>query len=122
MIADLLMTTDLSALSPWTHAVAWAHPLSGAGVQASLGADVCPTLPSQVVGFKDMFLGWAKGLFIAVLPISAIAALVVVLVGKLVNSPRAGQAGAVGLLVVLATAVGYGIVFGILQAIVGAGC
>ena len=118
MITDLLMSADLSAL-----ASAWAGPaLPATSVPADLGAGVCPTLPGDVGTTIDMILGWAKGLLLAVIPISAIACLLVIAMGKFINSPRAGQAGAVGLGVVLAVAVGYGVIFGILQAIVGGTC
>ena len=124
MITDLLMSTDLSALAS-ASASAWAGSALALPVTSDttdLGAGVCPALPGDVGTTIDMILSWAKGLLLAVIPISAIACLLVIALGKFINSPRAGQAGAVGLGVVLAVAVGYGVIFGILQAIVGGTC
>jgi hypothetical protein len=86
------------------------------------GAGVCPSLPGQLQTYADLVLSWAKGLFLAALPVSALACLLVVLLGKIFHSPRAGQLGAVGLGVVLAVAIGYGVIAGIISAIVGSGC
>lgn len=82
-------------------------------------ATVCPSLPAGLQAFADMFLGWAKGFFVAVLPISTIVCLLTVLCGYLIRSPRAGQLGATGLAVVFATTVAYGVVWGIIKAVLG---
>jgi len=82
-------------------------------------ATVCPSLPEGLQAFADMFLGWAKGFFVAVLPISTIVCLLTVLCGYLIRSPRAGQLGATGLAVVFATTVAYGVVWGIIKAVLG---
>lgn len=114
LMTELLMTTDLGAS---------VQTLANLGpVPASSVGDACAALPADVTTQMDQVEGWAKGFFLAVIAISFFACLIAVGLGKVINSPRAGQGGAVGLLVVAATGIGYAVGPDILQAILGEGC
>lgn len=85
-------------------------------------ATVCPALPDGVRAMADLFLGWAKGFFLVILPISIIVCLLMVPLGMAVRAARLSAAGGIGVVVLLGVAVLYGVVFALFAMIIPAGC
>lgn len=84
---------------------------------------VCPMAPTGAQPLVDQFLGWFAWFLVWVaFPAGILAAVGMVLFGKIFSMPHVGKAGLIGLFVVLGAGLLYLVVPGILAGFLGDGC
>lgn len=89
---------------------------------ANLVMQVCPTAPPGAQVHVDSIMGyvlWGVGILFFLGIVIAIGAVVA---GRMFGMPHASSAGVVGLVIVFIAVIGYLILPGILDAMMGTGC
>ncbi|MCC2592538.1 hypothetical protein LKO27_03775 [Tessaracoccus sp. OS52] len=84
---------------------------------------VCPMAPAGAQPLVDQFLGWFAWFLVWVaFPTGILAAVGMIVFGKIFSMAHVGKAGLIGLFVVLGAALLYLVVPGILAGFLGDGC
>lgn len=84
---------------------------------------VCPVAPEGAQGLVDQIIGWiAWALVWVAFPAGILLSIGAIIVGKWISHPGAAKAGVIGLFVVIAAAILYITVPGIVAGFLGEGC
>ena len=84
--------------------------------------EVCPKAPGDAQKYVDQIAGyvlWGVGILFVIAIVVAIGAIVA---GRLFSMPHASKVGVVSIVVVFIAAIGYLVLPGMLQALLGTGC
>jgi hypothetical protein len=84
--------------------------------------DACPKPPPGLENYSDLLMGWTKWGVIVLILFAGVISVGGIVLGKIASMSRAGQFGAVGLVVTVAAAILVVTIYGILTYIVGKGC
>lgn len=84
--------------------------------------NVCAAAPVGVEAYVNMVLSWVKYGVIAIIIGAGFASVGAMVVGKFGQMARASQFGASGMFWTVLGAIGFVVIYGVLNAIVGNGC
>ncbi len=89
---------------------------------AALPVQVCPTAPPGAQVHVDTIMGYVLWGVVILFTLGVVIGVGGVVAGRVFGMPHASRAGVVGLVVVFIAAIGYLILPGILNAMLGSGC
>lgn len=85
-------------------------------------SNVCPKAPAGVSGYVNDIISWVKYGVIALIIGAGFASIGAMVVGKIGSNGRAAQIGASGMFWTVLGAIGFVVIYGVLNGIVGKGC
>jgi hypothetical protein len=125
VLSGLLRSFDLTntagVFGSATHAAAAAIS-SSSEIRAEGVGNVCAKAPDGVAPYVSDVLGWVKYGVIAIIIGCGFASIGAMVVGKMGSMGRAAQIGASGLFWTVLGAIGFVVIYGVLNGIVGNGC
>jgi hypothetical protein len=87
-----------------------------------LAKGVCPQAPPGMQGYSDQITGWVKWGVLALIIIAALVSVGSILIGRIFSHPHASRYGAMGVGIVVLSAILYVTILVILGGIIGSGC
>lgn len=93
-----------------------------AAAAPDLYAAVCPAAPPGTQDFADDVVSWVKWGVLIVIGLGGLVSVGALAGGRIFNNPHASSRGASGMAWTIAAAVAYGVIYLVINEIVGSGC